>query len=357
MHEPAPCVSVVIAVHSSTRPIVRAVTSVLERNTTPVEVIVVAHNIDPAIIRSNLGPLATDPRVRLLSLVDGIHSPAGPMNHGLDHADAPFLAVMGSDDEFEPGAIDSWFALQQATNAAVVIAQVRHSGGGKELSPPTRPRRVRRLDPVKDRLSYRSAPLGLISRARFGGLRFAEGLPSGEDLPYVTHLWFSGAGVAFARRGPGYLVHSDAEDRVTSDPRPVASDFAFLDRLFGDPFVAEFDRRRRNALVVKLLRVHLFDAIVNRAPLTEWGEGERETLSKVARRMLDWADRPERYLSLIDRAVLDGILDGHTPAIKLMALIRRRWNYRSIDVVLPRNPLLAFARQGPLRTYVGGYFV
>ena len=352
-----PVVDVTIAVHTRTRPIARAVSSILDHTATPTRVTVVAHNIDPAIIRSNLGALADDQRVRVLELADGIPSPAGPMNLGLAASTAPYVAVMGSDDEFEPGAIDSWLSIQRSTGAAVVITQVRHSGGGHELSPPTRPRRVRRLDPVKDRLSYRSAPLGLISRERFGDLRFAEGLPSGEDLPYVTRLWFSGAGVAFARTGPGYLVHSDAGDRVTSDPRPIASDFAFLDRLLDDPFVEAFDRRRRNALVVKLLRVHLFDAVVNRAALPAWPEGERGALSAVARRMLDWADRPERYLSLIDRAVLDGILDGSTPAADLMTLIRRRWNYRSIDVVLPRNALLAFARQGPLRTYVGGYFV
>lgn len=352
-----PVVDVTIAVHTRTRPIARAVSSIVEHTSTPIRVTVVAHNIDPAIIRANLGHLVGDKRVRLRELADGITSPAGPMNLGLAASTAPFVSVMGSDDEFEPGAIDSWCALQQSTGASVVIAQVRHSGGGRELSPPARPLRVRHLDPVKDRLSYRSAPLGLISRARFGDLRFAEGLPSGEDLPYVTRLWFSGASVAFARRGPGYLVHSDAEDRVTSGPRPIAQDFAFLDRLLGDPFVEAFAMRQRNALVIKLLRVHVFDAIVNRAGLSAWPDGERAVLSGVVRRMLDWADRPERYLSLIDRAVLDGILGGFVPVDDLMTLIRRRWNYRSIDVVLPRNPLLAFARQGPLRTYVGGYFV
>ena len=349
-------VDVTIAVHSCTRPIARAVASILEHTKTPTRVTVVAHNVDPQLIRGNLGAWAGDQRVRLLELRDGISSPAGPMNLGLAESTAAFVAVMGSDDEFEPGAIDSWCALQRSTGAGVVIAQVRHEGGGKELSPPTRPWRSRHLDAVKDRLSYRSAPLGLISRERFGTLRFVEGLRTGEDLPYVTRLWFSDAGIAFARTGPGYLVHADAGDRVTTEPRPVVQDFAFLDHIFGVPEFETFTADQRTALVLKLIRVHLFDAIVNRAG-RDWPAGERMALAAVARRMLEWADRPERMLSVIDHAVLDGILDAVTPVEDMMVLIRRRWKYRSFDVVATRNPLFALHRQGPLRTYIGGYLV
>ena len=350
-------VDVVIAVHTATRPIARAVASVLDTTDAAVRVTVVAHNIDPAVIRANLGVLADDSRVRLLDLRDGIPSPAGPMNLGLAMSTADFVSVMGSDDELEPGAIDSWLQLQTSTGADVVIPQIRHAAGGKELSPPTRPRRVRSLDPVKDRLSYRSAPLGIISRQRFGDLRLVEGLRSGEDLPYVTALWFSGAGIAFARTGPGYLVNADADDRVTADPRPIAHDFAFLDHILAEPRFASLTPRDRTAIAVKLLRVHLFDAVVNRALIAPWAEGERAALSAVATRLLEWAPGCERLLSLIDRRVLDGILDQVTPVDDMMSQIRRRWNYRSIDVVMTRNPFLALHRQGPLRTYIGGYFI
>src|SRR5690606_1647998 len=156
-------------------------------------------------------------------------------------------------------------------------------------SPPLRPLRSRNLDPVKDRLSYRSAPLGLVSRSRFGHLRFAEGLRSGEDLPFVTRLWFSGVGIAFARRGPGYYVRSDAEARVTFAPKRIAEDFAFLDRIFGEPDIERLGARERRALVVKLVRVHLFDAIINRADLESWPTSEREEMAAVAHRMLAWA--------------------------------------------------------------------
>lgn len=350
-------VDVTIAVHTRTRPIARAVASVLDRNEALVRVNVVAHNIDPGVIRANLGAWADDHRVRILELADGIPSPAGPMNLGLAESTAPWVAVLGSDDEFEPGAIDSWLALAADAQAAMVICQVRHEGGGKELSPPARPRRDRDLDPVKDRLSYRSAPLGLISRAQFGHLRFAEGLPSGEDLPYVSAMWFSGARIAFDRSGPGYLVRADADDRVTSAPRPVAQDFAFLDLILGDSMIAELGARAKQAIAIKLIRLHLFDAIVNRGAGGSWPPGERDALAAVARRIVEWGHRPQRYLSLLDHKVLDGILDAVTPVETMMDAIRKRWNYRSVDVLLTRNPLHALHRQSPLRTYIGGYFV
>ncbi len=353
----SPRVDVVIAVHSATRPIARAVGSVLGHTRADVRVIVVAHNIDREVIRANLGSWADDERVLLLDLRDGIPSPSGPMNHGFDAATGDFVALLGSDDEFEPGAIDSWLALQRAADADVVIAQIRHEGGGKELSPPARPRRSIGLHPVKDRLAYRSAPLGLVSRARFGDLRFPAGLASGEDLPYVTALWFSGARIAFARSGPGYLVHADAADRVTSGPRTIAADFAFLDHIIDAPRFAGLDKAERGAIAIKIIRMHVFDALVNRAQQDPWPEGERAALAGVVRRILAWGGPVDAWLSLIDHKVLDGILDEVTPVDELMDLLRRRWNYRSADVVLTRNPVMALHRQGPLRTYVGGYFV
>lgn len=352
-----PIVDVTIAVHSQTRPIARAVGSILRHTDVPSRVNVVAHNIDPQIIHENLGEWARDGRVRLLSLGDGIHSPAGPMNHGLAASTAPFVSVMGSDDEFEPGALDSWYGLRRSTGADVVIPQIRNDRGGRELSPPVRPRRTRDLDAVKDRLSYRSAPLGLISRSKFGHLRFAEGLRSGEDLPFVSRLWFSDARIAFDRRGPGYFVHSDADDRVTSAPRSIAEDFAFLDHILGQPDFERLDTRSRTALVIKFMRLHLFDALVNRSSLGEWPVAEREALAAVAERMISWADRPERMLSVLDRSILDGILDMAMPMRELTALIGKRWNYRSPQVVLTRNVIHTLRRQSPLRTYIGAYFL
>jgi hypothetical protein len=278
------------------------------------------------------------------------------MNFGLDQSTAEFVAVMGSDDEFAPGAIDSWLKIQRKGNADFVIAQIRNVGGGLVPSPPTRPRRVFNLDAVKDRLSYRSAPLGLLKKSAFPELRFSEGLPSGEDLPFVTELWFLGKNIAFDRTGPEYLVHADAEDRVTSAPRPISEDFAFLNLIIEAPWSQEFTVKQRQAIAIKMIRGHLFDAIVNRAN-QGISEKELDQLSVVAHTLSSWGARSEKYLSLLDRWVFEAILNKTGTVEEMMDCIVKRWNYRSLDVITTRNPIYLFHRQGPLRTYIGGYFI
>ena len=351
-----PLVDVVIPVHSKTRPIARAVSSILDHTVADVRVNVVAHNIETSVIEENLGTLAHDSRVRLLHLVDGISSPAGPMNFGLDHCTADFVSVMGSDDEFQSGAIDSWLNIQKQGNADFVIAQIRNVGGGLVPSPPARPRRRFSLDAVRDRLSYRSAPLGLLSRKTFPHLRFAEELASGEDLPFVTELWFTAKNIAFDRTGPAYLVHADADDRVTSAPRAIRDDFAFLDLIIDSSWGKLASRREREAVGVKLIRSHLFDAVVNRASLGI-NDSERANLAEVANRISSWSHGAEKYLSSLDNKVFVGIRDNNLSVESMMQMISKRWNYRSLDVLMTPNPIYLLHCQAPLRTYIGGYFI
>src|SRR5690606_7827266 len=91
-------IDVVIAVHDKRRPIARAVGSVLDSglDDDTMRVTVVCHNLDRGEIAGVLGPELAG-RVRLLELMDGIHSPAGPFNHGIGAADARFISIMGSD--------------------------------------------------------------------------------------------------------------------------------------------------------------------------------------------------------------------------------------------------------------------
>ncbi|KJQ53659.1 glycosyltransferase [Microbacterium sp. SA39] len=354
-HAPHPLVDLIIPVHSPTRPIARAVASVVDHTHADVRVNVIAHNIGADVIRSHLGSYAEHARVRLLELRDDIHSPAGPMNHGLSHSDARFLSVMGSDDELSPGAIDSWLALQRASRAEVVIARIVLPDGRTDPYPPVRGgRRTRALDPRKDRLSYRSAPVGLIDRQRFGALRFSEGLQSGEDLAYSTALWNSGAQIAYDLHGPGYLINDDADDRVTAAPRPVAEDFRFLDAIEDLDWFATAGRTAREALVVKLIRMHFFDVL--RAHLAQGGgvRAQADPFRSVLERLVRMAPSALSLLSVADRRVLDALQSPHVDDDELDELLAARSRYRSAAALLPRNPLSVLHRQAPLRTLGAG---
>jgi hypothetical protein len=343
----SPLVDATIAVHAATRPIARAVASVVDKTTA-----VVAHNIDPEIIRANLGAYADHPAVRLLSLRDGIRSPAGPMNLGMAEATAPFHTLLGSDDEFAPGAIDSWLALQQRTGAEVVLARIRLGSGPDPYPPVRRGRRTTHLNADRDRLHYRSAPLGLIDRRTFGNLRFAEGLASGEDLAYSSTLWMTASSIAYDLFGPPYIVNDDAEDRVTFAPRAVDADFAFLQELEETPWFAGASRSDRRALVVKLIRIHFFDAVAARLE-TPGMAAVRDDLLSTLDRMLAWAPDALGYLSRADRRVIDAI-STREDAEHIRDLLGRRWVYRSPAAQLPRNPLRALHRQAPFRTLLAG---
>jgi hypothetical protein len=348
-------VDLTIAVHSATRPIARAVASVVDHTQADVRVNVVAHNIDPSIIRTNLGRYADHARVRLLALRDGIGSPAGPMNHGFARSDARFLSVMGSDDELAPGAIDSWLTMQKATNAEVVLARIVIPGGQSDPYPPVRNgRRTHDLDGRKDRLAYRSAPVGLIDRARFGHLRFTEGLPSGEDLAYSATLWFTGNRLAYDLHGPGYTLNDDATDRVTTTPRPVAENFGFLNAIEELDWFTNCSPAVREALIVKLIRLHLFDVLRAHAGTAAGIGPHRTALQGVLARFEAMSPRATRLLSRADRRVLDALRAG-VESTDFTALLNARWNYRTLGALMPRNPFLILHRQAPFRTLGAGF--
>lgn len=354
---PEPRVDHIIAVHNPRRPIHRAVGSVLKHTAAPIRVSVVCHNTDPGEIRRVLGELADDPRLRLLELQDGVRSPSGPFNAGMDAATAPFTSIMGSDDELEPGAIDSWLAVQRRDGADVVIPRLAHAGAANVPTPPSRPFRAAALDGVRDRLSYRSAPLGLVSRERFGALRLMSVPGTGGDVEYSTALWFSGARISRDRRGPAYRIHNDASDRVTLAPKPVADDFIFLNRLLGSELLGALTPLQREALVVKLIRVHIFGTVHNRQDPALWTPAERATLAAGLEGCVGAAPHAVEVLSRSDRALIDVIRDVGAPAADLLAAAARRRRYFSPPSLVPRNPLLVFAREAPLRFAVASALV
>jgi hypothetical protein len=342
-------VDVVIAIHDPARAIDRAVRSVLDGIRAEVRVTVVAHNTAAGPIRDRLHELAGDPRLRFHELQDGIRSPSGPFNAGLDLADAAYTAVMGSDDELEPGAVDSWLALARRERADVVIARLRRAGARPIPTPPTRPFRTRGLDGVRDRLSYRSAPLGLVSTNAFPTLRFTPGRPVGEDVPYVTRLWFSGARICYDRSGPAYLVHDDAPQRMTLTPRPVEAELAYLSDVLGADWFARIDEEARAAFCVKAMRIHLFGAVHNRPDPSGWTRDERVSLADTARALIAAGGGIERALSRRDRTLLDAILDPATPAEDLLRVAASRRRFGTPGTVLPRRLRDLFHREAPPR--------
>lgn len=344
--EQTPLIDLTVPVHSAARPVRRAVASALAGTTAPIRVLVVAHNIDPSIIEANLGDLAVDPRVTLTELQDGVSSPAGPMNQGFASSTAPFISLLGSDDELAPGALDSWLAVQKKTGATAVLPKITIVGRDSNPLPPIRSgRRRRRLDAAKDRLAYRTAPLGLIDRSRFGHLRFSEGLSSGEDIALSAELWFHSRIIAVDTDGPGYLVHEDAGDRVSFTPRPVPEDFAFLDDFEDAPWFTSLRRSARTALVVKLLRIQYLNAITLRCSSRDELLRHQNDLRDVLTRLQRMAPAAPALLSRVDHRIVAEALSSLPDTDRITILAHDRWNQRSFGALLTPNPLRSLHRQ------------
>lgn len=349
-HEASPRagVDVVIAVHSTARPIGRAVRSVLDHNAGGVRLIVVCHNITAEQIKPEVDPAHRD-QVTWLEHHDGKNHPAGPFNAGIRAATGDYVAIMGSDDVLQPGAISSWYWLARRSGAEVVIARLERAGRVVP-TPPARAWRRTRLDGVKDRLCYRSAPLGLVSReviTRFG-LRLDEEVPVGDDVGFVTRLWFH-TRVAFDRRGPAYVIGEDAQDRVTYSPRPITIELAFLRRLLGQHWFTRLSLPQRRAAVVKYLRIHLFGAVHQRSEVHQWTPQDRRELAAVARLLLQAAPGCEAVLSRAEHALLAEIEAEGPQASRLIELSRARRRHGRPGTVLTRDLTHLLAREAPLR--------
>lgn len=352
-----PPIEIIIACHTPERRIDRAVHSVLVDNAGIASVTVVCHNVAQDRIVSRIPePLRGD--VRFLELQDGISSPAGPFSYGLERAMADWVGIMGSDDFYEPGALAEMLKLAPGRDA--VMPNLRHDNGSPVRTPPCRPfRPVRaRRDAVKDRLYYRSAPLGLVRREFLEqrGLTLDAGLRVGEDLRMSTLLW-SLANVSVQSRGPAYVVGADAVDRITLAPIPVAEEMRHVHVVWGDECLPLLTREQRNALATKYLRIHLFGAAYYRSLRGEWLRGDRGALADAAEKILSIVPRATAPLSRADRDLLDAILDLHADDEIVNRLAQQRRQFRRPAALMPRSLSHLFHREAPLRFMIASALV
>lgn len=350
-------VDVVIAVHTPNRPIERAVASLVAGGlpTEPgsagrLRITVVCHNTDVGPIRERVSPEYRD-RVRFVQLSDGSKSPASPFNHGISLATGPWVSIMGSDDSVEPDAVARWVRSATDDRADVLIAPMAHAGGASIHTPVIRRCRTTGLDPVADRLVYRTAPLGImrLTLIRDLGLEFDTRYVTGEDQIFSARLWFSGAKISYGRGLPRYLVHGDAVSRVTATPRSVTEDLAFATDLVESDWFTGLNSVQRATIVTKLIRVHVFSHVMLRAEARSWDAKDALQMALVCRKLLFAAPSAARPLSVADRALLDAVShrEADPDVMKSLATLRR--TFSNPQTWLPRDITQMWHPEAPLR--------
>ena len=348
---------VVIAVHTPDRPVGRAVASLLAGGLAAeagaprrLRINVVCHNTDVEPIRQRVAPEHRG-LVRFLHYVDGIKSPAGPFNHGIAQATGTWVAIMGSDDSVEPGALAQWVEAAERDGSDVLIAPMAHAGGGGIHTPVVRRAHRGHLDPVADRLTYRTAPLGLLNLAlvRRLGLTFPPRYATGEDQSFSARLWFSGAKISYGRGLPRYLVHADAAVRVTHTARPVTEDLAFATDLVLSEWFAGLPQHAKEAIVTKIIRVHVFGHVLLRAEAGTWNKEDAREMAEEVRKLLFGAPHAARPLSLADRKLLDAIAREEPDVEVMKTLARARRRFISPQTWVPRNLSKLLHPEAPFR--------
>lgn len=326
-------VDVIIAAHAPARPTGRAVASVVSGNP-EARAVVVCHNTSVDSIRATIGDAE---RVTFLELHDGVHSPSGPFNLGIRESDAQFVSIMGSDDLLDPGAVANWLSAADRWDADAVITRiVRGEHRSLVRSPAVRPWHRGPLDIVRDRLPYRSAPLGLVRRTAVERLRLelTPGARSGGDLEFVSRLW-AGGRVVYAG-GPGYVEMPDAQDRVTQVMKPVEEETAFLRALLDSAWFAGEPDRSRRAIAVKLIRRNLMDTVLNRGHFPSWVPADVAALAETAERLVHCAPNVWGLLSSREVALLRAIHDHRSQDFGRLAT--RAKQYRHPSALLGPDP-------------------
>ncbi|KQV25473.1 glycosyltransferase [Yonghaparkia sp. Root332] len=345
----------VIAVHTVDRPIRRAVESVLgDSDDARVRVTVVCHEVPVDDIRPLLDGLPAG-RVRLIAHTDGVRSPAGPLNAGVAAATAEYVAVMGSDDFFEPGAIDAYLDEVERSGPDVLIVPLRHQSGELLRNPLARWRHRRALSPVRDRLFYRSSPLALIRRSLLAALPepFVTRLPAGVDLELSTWLWSQPIRIDFPVDLPAYVIGADAADRVTEAPRPAALALEPLRRLLAREWVRSLGAAVLHALVVKLLRIHVLGAVRARRAADAWAADDARALAEVVRGGLELAPRALEPFARAERSILEHAAEADASGIDpVLAAVGRADAAGWADRTLPRSLLRTFDRESTLRRFL-----
>ncbi|MFC7376608.1 glycosyltransferase [Brachybacterium sp. GCM10030267] len=343
-------VTVVIACHTPERPVGRAVASILEGNADHAHVTVVCHNRDAGDIASAIDP-AHRARVTFLEHRDRHRSASGPFNAGMRAATTPFVAIMGSDDMLAPGAVASWLTVQERTGADFVVTRLALGTAGSGVpTPAVRMHRAGLVDLVADRLSYRSAPLGLMRREMLAatGAWLVEGAGVGGDVGMVTQLMATRP-TAYDRFGPPYVIGEDAGDRVTYVVRPIREQLGFFPDVLTAGWFRALPRGARRAIGVKLLRIHVFGAVFYRSDVSIWTEAERTDLAEITAGVIVECPGCLGPLSRADRDVVDACLDPTIPAEDLVRAAKARRRHGRPATLLPRRWRHALDREAPVR--------
>ncbi len=343
-----PLIEFVVAVHTESRPIRRAVESCITGAPTgSVRVLVVAHEISAAAVEARLDGLPPG-SYRVLPFSDCIPSPAGPFNYGLSQVDADYVAIFGSDDFFSEGFSAAAVNQLHRRRPDVLIYPLRGQNGKLSGPPLTRFARQRGLRPHRDRLLYRTAPLALISREvlRRAPVLMSPGHRTGEDHAFSFWLWTIDGLIDCDKSLPAYIVTDDAVDRVTAVDYPWGELLKPLFELLALDWATARPLAARRALAIKCSRVSILSPLRRADGSPAESVDDARALGEIVRQLRIFAPGFEQYLSISEAAALDA-LTRDAGSQNVIQARRALANRSTMKARIAKNPFYSFAPEGP----------
>ncbi|WP_367402495.1 glycosyltransferase [Kocuria marina] len=352
-HPQPPLVDIVIPVHSTSRPLQRAVSSALRAapGAAPDQcrVTAVAHHLTAEQVHSMLS-------VEQRAVVDVIESEdrgstaAVPRNEALRRTSARYISFLDSDDTLDPGAVTRWLRIAERRGSDLVIPFQHHENPRVDITPIVRPLRRSDLDPVKDRLGYRSTAFGLIrmSAVRRTGARFDESARTGEDQSFVMALYAGAHRIDLAPGLPGVLMHADGTDRVSRQLLPIRETVAAALDLGREPWFAGVPDELKRSYILKYIRVNFFPALEHAVRSGAWDANYARSANAVFEELTQYAPHVADQLSRADLRVARLLSPGTGEQELLTALAERR-RFATPDALLTERWTRVLGRQAPLR--------
>ncbi|WP_286737996.1 glycosyltransferase [Kocuria sp. UBA1838] len=352
-HPQPPLVDIVIPVHSTSRPLQRAVSSALRAAPGAAlgqcRVTAVAHHLTAEQVHSMLS-------VEQRAVVDVIESEdrgstaAVPRNEALRRTSARYISFLDSDDTLDPGAVTRWLGIAERRGSDLVMPFQHHENPRVDITPIVRPLRRSDLDPVKDRLGYRSTAFGLIrmSAVRRTGARFDESARTGEDQSFVMALYAGAHRIDLAPGLPGVLMHADGTDRVSRQLLPIRETVAAALDLGREPWFAGVPDELKRSYILKYIRVNFFPALEHAVRSGTWDAHYARSANAVFGELTQYAPHVTDQLSRADLRVARLLSPGAGERELLAALAERR-RYTTPGALLTERWTRVLGRQAPLR--------
>lgn len=273
-------VSVIMAAWRAAEFIAPAIRSALDQTGVTLEVIVVDDASPDDTLAAARAAGASDPRLRLEQLAEN-GGPSIARNRAMDLARGRYIAVLDSDDSFEPGRLARLVAFADETGADLVadnmnrVEEIGAGGAGMPaflaeaaLSVPEALSLALYLDPATERrfgenLGYLK-PLFRTDTLRRTGLCYDSRLRNSEDFYLVASLLAEGADMwLHPSRGYNYLIRPGSiSHRLTP---ALTRAILEAEQAFVARYGAAFDAAARSAeagRMAALRRMHAFEGVV-----------------------------------------------------------------------------------------------